>query len=152
MEETRYCALCHCELSADEDYECDGEQLCESCWEEHTTTCDHCGDVIWANDSISDNSTTLCQCCFDDHYRRCEGCGRILHDDDVLWCNELPYCERCYDELENEIEEYSFKPDPIFYGEGTRYFGVELEVDCAGKDDDNAARIKGQANCRCQNI
>jgi len=152
MEETRYCALCHCELSADENYECDGEQLCESCWEEHTTVCDHCGDVIWANDSISDNSSTLCQCCFDDHYRRCEGCGRILHDDDVLWCNELPYCERCYDELENEIEEYSFKPDPIFYGEGTRFFGVELEVDCAGKDDDNAARIKGQANLRCEHI
>lgn len=152
MEETRYCALCHCELSADEDYECNGEQLCESCWEEHTTTCDHCGETIWANDSVSDDSTTLCQCCFDDHYRRCEECGRIINDSDAYWSGDYPYCASCYDELDNEIEEYSFKPDPIFYGEGTRFFGVELEVDCAGKDDDNAARIKGQANLRCEHI
>ena len=151
-EERRFCSLCHGELSADEDYECNGEQLCESCWEEHTTTCDHCGDVIWANDSISDNSTTLCQCCFDDHYRRCESCGRILHDDEAVWYHDEPYCERCYDDLDNEIEEYSYKPDPIFYGEGTRFFGVELEVDCAGKDDDNARKIKEQANVRCEHI
>ena len=152
MEETRYCALCHCELSADEDYECDGEQLCETCFDEHTTTCDHCGEVIWANDSICDEHMTLCQCCFDDHYRRCESCGRIIHDDDTLWNNDFPYCSSCYDNLDTEIEEYSYKPDPIFYGEGERFFGVELEIDGAGKDEDNAARIKGQTNGRCEHI
>ena len=152
MEETRYCALCHCELSADEDYECDGEQLCETCFDEHTTTCDHCGEVIWANDSICDEHMTLCQCCFDDHYRRCESCGRIIHDDDTLWNNDFPYCSSCYDNLDTEIEEYSYKPDPIFYGDGERFFGVELEIDGAGKDEDNAARIKGQTNGRCEHI
>ena len=152
MKETRYCALCHCELSADENYECDGEQLCESCWEEHTTTCDHCGETIWANDAVSDDHTTLCASCFDDHYRRCEECGRIINDSDAYWSGDYPYCSSCYDELENEIEEYNYKPDPIFYGEGTRFFGVELEVDCAGKDDDNARKIKEQANLRCEHI
>ena len=152
MDEVRYCSLCHAELGDNEDYEIDGELLCESCMEEHTTTCDHCGELIWVNDSVSDENTTLCSCCFDDHYRRCEGCGRILPEDDAIWYSDYPYCNHCYDRLEVQIEEYSYKPDPIFYGEGTRFFGVELEVDCAGKDDDNAARIKGHANGRCQNI
>ena len=112
-DERRYCFLCHHELDDDEDYEIDGEHLCETCYDEHTTTCDHCGDVIWANDSICDDHTTLCSCCFDDHYRRCESCGRILNDGEVLWYNDYPYCEHCYDRLDVEIEEYGYKPDPI---------------------------------------
>lgn len=151
-DERRYCSICHCELDDSDDYEVEGQQLCESCFDEHTTTCDHCGDVIWANDSISDEHSTLCSCCFDDHYRRCEGCGRIIHDDDVLWCHDLPYCANCYDRLDTEIEEYGYKPDPIFYGKGSRFFGVELEVDYGGKDEENAHRIKAEANPRCENI
>lgn len=151
-DERRYCSLCHAELSEDENYEVEGDQLCESCYEEHTTTCDHCGETIWRNDAICDDHTTLCECCFDDHYRRCEGCGRILHDNDVLWHNDLPYCASCYDRLDTEIEEYGYKPEPIFYGEGSRFFGIELEVDFGGKDEDNARRIKAQANTRCENI
>lgn len=151
-DERRFCTLCHAELSEDEDYEVDGDQLCESCFEEHTTTCNHCGETLWANDSICDDRITLCSCCYDDHYRRCEGCGRILHDDDVLWHNDLPYCASCYDRLDTEIEEYSYKPEPIFYGEGSRFFGIELEVDFGGKDEDNARRIKAQANTRSENI
>ena len=151
-DERRYCTLCHAELSEDEEYEVDGDHLCESCFEEHTTTCDHCGETIWANDSICDDRTTLCECCYDEHYRRCEGCGRILHDDDIVWYNDYPYCESCYDRLDVEIEEYGYKPEPIFYGDGNRYFGVELEIDCGGKYNENAARIKKQSNIRCEHI
>ena len=53
-DERRYCFLCHHELDDDEDYEIDGEHLCENCYDEHTTTCDHCGEVIWANDAVND--------------------------------------------------------------------------------------------------
>lgn len=151
-DERRYCFLCHHELDDDEDYEIDGEHLCETCYDEHTTTCDHCGEVIWANDSICDDHTTLCSCCFDDHYRRCESCGRILNDGEVLWYNDYPYCEHCYDRLDVEIEEYGYKPDPIFYGDGDRFFGVELEIDCGGKDSESAGRIKGETNMRCEHI
>ena len=41
---------------------------------------------------------------------------------------------------------YYFKPTPIFYGEGKRFFGVELEIDGAGEDNDNAAEILHIAN------
>ena len=152
MEDERTCSMCGCVLQDHEQTEIDDELLCDHCAEEHTVQCDHCGETIWANDSVCDDRTTLCSCCFDDHYRRCEGCGRILHDDDVLWHNDLPYCANCYDRLDTEIEEYGYKPEPIFYGDGNRFFGVELEIDGAGKDDDSAARIKRQTNIRCEHI
>lgn len=152
MEDERTCTMCGCILQEHEQTEIDEEMLCDECAEQHTTTCDHCGETIWVNDSICDDRTTLCSCCFDDHYRRCEGCGRILHDDDVLWHNDLPYCASCYDRLDTEIEEYGYKPEPIFYGDGTHFFGVELEIDGAGKDDESAARIKKQTNIRCEHI
>ena len=142
----RVCSMCGCELYENETIEIYGEPLCDDCADEHTTTCDHCGEPIWNDDSISDGRLTICNFCYDDHYRRCESCGRLLTDDDVVWYNDLPYCERCYDDLDCEIEEYGYKPDPIFYGQGDRYFGVELEVDDGGKYEENALRIKNAAN------
>lgn len=151
-EEIRVCSMCGCELQENETVEVDGEAVCDECAEQYTTTCDHCGETIWAEDAVTDEHMNLCSCCFDDHYRRCENCGRLVHDNDVLWSNDLPYCAHCYDNLDVEIEEYSYKPEPIFYGEGSRYFGVELEIDCGGKEDDNAGRIKAEANTRDEYI
>ena len=152
MEEQRICSMCGCVLDDDEHTEIDDELICDSCAEEHTVPCDHCGETIWRNDAITDEHTALCPCCFDEHYRRCEDCGRILHDDDILWSGDYPYCSSCYDRIETEIEDYSYKPEPIFYGDGKRYFGVELEIDGAGKYDESAARIKKQTNVRCEHI
>ena len=152
MEDTRICSMCGCVLENHEQTEIDDELLCDSCAEEHTVQCDHCGDTIWQNDAVADDRIHLCECCFDDHFRRCEDCGRILHDDDILWSGDYPYCASCYDRLDVEIQEYGYKPDPIFYGEGKRFFGVELEVDDAGRDDENARSIKDMTNIRCEHI
>lgn len=151
-EEIRVCSMCSCILHEDETIEVDGEPICNDCADEHTTTCDHCGETIWANDSISDGRLTLCSCCYDEHYRRCESCGRLIDEDEVVWNNDLPYCERCYDQLECEIEEYGYKPDPIFYGNSDRYFGVELEVDDGGKFEEYAGRLKNEANISNEHI
>ncbi|MCM1362490.1 MAG: amidoligase family protein, partial [Clostridiales bacterium] len=48
--------------------------------------------------------------------------------------------------------EYGYKPEPIFYGDSNRYFGVELEIDGAGKDDDYATEILDIANMREDHI
>ena len=42
--------------------------------------------------------------------------------------SERPYCPDCFHSLSDDrpIHDYYYKPDPIFYGEGPRYFGVEL--------------------------
>ena len=54
------------------------------------------------------------------------------------------YCSECYhDEVDKSrsIHDYGYKPEPIFYGDSKRYFGVELEIDQAGKDSDNADEL-----------
>lgn len=152
MEEQSTCSMCGCILSENEGTEIDDELICDDCAEQHTVECDHCGETIWADDAVTDDHTTLCSTCFDDHYRRCEDCGRILHDDDVLWHNDDAYCEHCYDRIDTEIEEYGYKPEPVFYGDGNRFFGVELEIDYGGKDEDAARQIKDMANTRCEHI
>ena len=148
----RVCSMCGCVLGENERTEIDDELICDDCAEQHTVTCDHCGETVWTEDSVTDDRTTLCTACFDDHYRRCEDCGRILHDNDVLWHNDYPYCENCYDRIDTEIEEYGYKPEPVFYGDGNRFFGVELEIDLAGKDEENAYQIKKLANAQCEHI
>lgn len=95
---------------------------------------------------MEDEDTILCHDCFDDHYHRCDCCSRIIRDDRICWRNDVPYCEPCFEDFDDEIEEYSYKPEPIFYGKGKRYLGVELEVDNGGKVDSNAESIKEVAN------
>ena len=47
----------------------------------------------------------------------------------------------------NTIHEYSYVPDNlIFHGKGNRYFGVELEIDDGGTDNDNAQALLEVAN------
>ncbi len=152
MEDTRICTHCGCVLEEDEGTELDDDLLCDDCMDEHTVCCDHCGETVWREDAEDDGRTVVCSCCFDNHYRRCESCGRIIHDDDACWRNDYAYCASCYDELDTEIEEYSFKPEPVFYGDGTRFFGVELEVDAGGKEEENARKIKEIANRHGEHI
>ena len=152
MEEVRICDYCGMELAEDEGTYVDDELLCDDCVADHCITCDHCGETIWTADCVTDDNSFLCQSCFDAHYHRCESCDRIISDDDCYWHDDLPYCESCYEDLEDEIEDYSYKPTPIFYGDGKRYFGVELEVDDGGKDNDNAYRLKNIGNAQLETI
>ena len=39
------------------------------------------------------------------------------------------------------IHDYSYKPEPIFWGQGPRYFGVELEIDGAGESTSKAKEL-----------
>lgn len=131
-----------------------GDILCHGCAEEHATICDHCEERVYTSDTVSDGEITVCDDCYGEHYHRCESCDSIIHNDDTCWRNDLPYCDRCYDELDSddEIDDYSYKPDPIFYGEGKLFLGVELEVDDGGKYGENALAIKDIANYRSEHI
>lgn len=153
-EEVRRCDSCGCILQEDEGTIVGDEVLCNECIEDQTITCDHCGQVIYTEDCITDDHIWLCQDCFRDYYHRCESCDRIVHENNTNWHIDLPYCDHCYDEidLDDEIEDYSYKPTPLFRGEGNRYFGVELEIDEGGKDNDYAYRLKNIANAQLENI
>ncbi|SFW44044.1 amidoligase family protein [Ruminococcus flavefaciens] len=154
MEENKenvlYCSHCGAIISEDEDYETvDGDIVCMDCVEQHTTTCDRCGAIIWTSESYGDDYTTLCSHCYHNHYTRCSSCDTLLHEDDAYHLDGYDYCSDCYhDEVDKSrsIHDYGYKPDPIFYGDSQRYFGVELEIDGAGKDSDNADEILAIAN------
>jgi len=73
----------------------------------------------------------------------------LLHEDDAYHLDGYDYCSECYhDEVDRNrsIHDYAYKPEPIFYGDSNRFFGVELEIDGAGKDSDNADELLRMAN------
>jgi len=154
MEENKdnvlYCSHCGTLIGEDEDFEAvNGEVVCIDCFERHTTTCDRCGQIIWTSDSYGDEYTTLCSSCYHNHYVRCCCCDALLHEDDAYSIDGDSYCGECYrDEVDRNrsIHDYGYKPEPIFYGDSKRYFGIGLEIDGAGKDSDNADEILAIAN------
>ena len=129
----------------------DGQALCAYCLSEHTATCTHCGTRIWIGDNAGAEDTPLCQRCYDDNYTSCTRCGVLLHRDDAYFEDDDddeydPLCQHCYSSIRKSIQNYYYKPAPIFYGEGKRFFGVELEIDGAGERDSAADRLMDIAN------
>ena len=144
------CCECGEPLTHDEVYEFDGNNYCRSCLDDATFICDCCGEREYVDDEVSDGRISICQRCYDNYYTRCEECNRLIHNDDACYLSDdddYPYCESCYNErVGRSIREYSYKPAPIFYGTGTRFMGVELEVDEGGHSNDNAEEVFNIAN------
>ena len=151
-----YCSHCGALIGEDEEFgEVNGEIVCNDCIERYTSTCDRCGETIWTDDSYGDEYTTLCSHCYENHYTRCSCCDTLLHEDDCYHLDGYDYCSECYhDEVDKNrsIHDYSYKPEPIFYGDSKRYFGIELEIDGAGKDSDNADELLKRANADDEHI
>ena len=89
----------------------------------------------------------ICQTCYDEDYCRCDCCGHLMHNDDANYYNGYTYCDDCYSDRHHEfIEEYDYKPTPIFYGSGQPHYGVELEIDSGGEYDSSAEDFGKIAN------
>lgn len=128
--------------------------LCPTCLSRETVVCHFCGDRIWVEDDAGDSHTHLCSSCRES-YLRCTRCGRLVHEDDANYPDDEddPYCDDCIDALDTRaIHSYNYKPEPIFCGDGPRYFGVELEIDGAGERDENARALLDVANHLSDNI
>lgn len=153
-EEILRCSCCGAEVEQDDAVEMEEEFLCSDCAESQTVLCKDCGTRIWESDCVSDATHTLCNYCYEDHFGRCEVCERIVNVNAAYYLEddedeEFPHCLHCYQRLDvRYIHEYGYKPEPLFYGEGPRYFGVELEIDDAGKKSGNAEKILSAGN-RC---
>lgn len=139
------CTCCGEETDENNSYTFGGELLCDTCYFEETVECEHCGCRIWSDDNSGSDSVPLCGSCYDNYYTTCEDCGRIIHRDCANYVDDyddIPYCDSCVDaHRSHSIHDYSYKPDPVFYGDSNRYFGVELEIDDGGKDSDNADEL-----------
>ena len=122
QEEVLICECCNYIIDDDDYTEWDGRIICSDCLEEHTTICDCCGSRIWRDNAYSDENTTVCTDCYEEHYTRCSYCDALLYEDEAYYSNGDAYCRDCYEEEREDsdlIHEYSYKPNPIFYGEGT---------------------------------
>ena len=149
MSKNIYCSCCDAPVAEDDYQVFEGRILCDTCLEERTIVCEHCGERIWRDEAEGDDYITLCYGCFERHYTTCEECGRVIHYDHVNYDDEedLPYCDRCYAKLRSKaIRSYNYKPEPIFYGSGSLFMGVELEIDGGGENRDNAQSLLDIAN------
>lgn len=152
-EHTYICSNCGQELPASQRIEFDGQELCPLCLEETTVICSRCGDRIWNDDNEGTAETPLCGSCYDRYYTTCSRCGTLIHIHDACYARddedeENPYCRNCFTRIDSHhgIQDYYYKPNPIFYGEGNRFFGVELEIDCGGEDSESADELMKIAN------
>ncbi|MGN1097542.1 MAG: zinc-binding protein, partial [Clostridia bacterium] len=139
------CAFCNEELTEESARSFNGTVMCEDCLDEQTVICDCCGARIWSENSEGNGDITLCGRCYDYNYTHCEQCGRLIHNDEACYedDDDTPYCQDCYDRFSGTktIESYNYKPDPIFYGAGNLFMGVELEIDKGGESHDNAREL-----------
>ncbi|MGN0150274.1 MAG: amidoligase family protein [Clostridia bacterium] len=149
MREELTCSICGARLTEETAHEFDGQIMCEDCFDEQTTVCECCGERIWRDNAESDGNITICYRCYENSYYYCHECGRLIHNDDVHYeeDSDYAYCESCFEKLqEKAIKSYNYKPEPIFYGSGNLFYGVELEIDKGGEYDSNAEILLNIAN------
>lgn len=151
MLETFMCSHCGGEYPLADCFLFDEQELCQDCCESETCTCSRCGDRIWTADNCGTDSLILCKDCEDRYYDHCDGCGCLVARDDMHFLSDDDsdgYCADCYarQSRSRSIQSYCYKPEPIFYGDGHRYLGVELEIDGAGESNDHARLIQVAAN------
>ena len=144
-EETFICDICGEEHAEAACTYWDDQCFCPTCLDTLTTLCRDCGERVYRDQAMSYGSEYICPRCFEDYYTICENCDAVIPYSDaytISGCDGC-FCEDCYDDLRpaQVIHEYSYKPSPLFYGNGPRYFGVELEIDGAGEDNENAQEL-----------
>ena len=152
-EELRICDCCGAEIPEDENYSWLGDDIvCDDCRRNECGCCENCDELIYRSEAIMEDGHFVCRSCYDNEYFHCADCDMLLHQDDIYTYNEIDLCYDCYEKKNHTIHEYGYKPEPVFYGEGKRFFGVELEVDEGGHDDDYALEILEEANYRDEHI
>lgn len=147
---TDTCVCAHCgephPLGELQDFE--GGLYCPGCLDELTAICDDCGQRFWRSGMHMEQDMSLCRSCLDE-YGYCSRCGRLVPDGGLHYFSDDDndgYCDTCFDACCQGIRNYYYKPSHIFYGEGIRYFGVELEIDGGGESDSRANQLLSIAN------
>lgn len=153
MKETEYvtCSYCGNNVEINAITYVNDDSLCSQCVEEHTLVCQHCDEIIYESDNMGSNTYPLCSDCYAAYYTICRNCDTLISLSDVYYDDDddEPLCHSCYcaaKERERSIHNYSYKPDPIFYGNGNRFFGIELEIDGGGTSEENASSLLQIAN------
>ena len=154
MSKELYCAECGMRLGGESVHVFEETVLCDACFHRLTTTCDCCSDRIWRSEAEGDNYISLCRYCYENQFTTCESCGLLIRTDTAHYDDsDYPYCDSCYRESKDRaIKEYGYKPEPIFYGLGDFFMGVELEIDEGGESESNAERLLNICNQKDEHV
>ena len=154
MEGTKLnCSECGCILHAGAVHYMEGEAYCTDCLDELTILCAECGTRIFQDDNEGNNDTPLCSRCYEQYYNNCDGCGRLILREDEYYddVEDRTLCSHCM--KHGAIFDYSYKPNPIFYGTGSNlYIGVELELDDGYSQNESAKKLREIANEKADHI
>ena len=119
---------------------------------EPTFICTRCHRDFPMSERREFDGRDYCPACLEAITAVCHVCGARFPLTHNHGTEDVPLCEIC---LRNHnragVEDYCYKPRPIFYGKGPRYFGVELEIDDGGELDSNANEIMCAANADHEN-
>ena len=125
--------------------------ICDDCAYEHTSICAECGERHETEAMYEIGYHTgayVCRNCYGDCYATCNDCGEVHHLDHMVYSDrdDCSYCESCYEEHDADsiIQGYhsGHNNGLHFFGEGPRYYGIELEVEATkpGYSAEDAAR------------
>ena len=119
--------------------------VCDDCYDRLYTECSCCDEAGERSAMYDTADGLVCEYCYDEHYVECQQCGEMIHIDNSRYDehSEEYFCVGCYEERDNgAINDYYYKPTPVFYGKNDAfYMGVELEIDGAGENGENAQRL-----------
>ena len=97
--------------------------------------CDGC-DVYYETESVTIHYIES----YDTNY-----CDRCIENSDFEWCEDC--CEwgrtrshECFRDRTG-INSYSYKPEPVFYGNGPAFMGIELEIEATDNSQMTAEQI-----------
>jgi len=109
-----------------------GNNVCTGCRDNYST-CDDCGAHTDTTVAV-DGGNQVCSSCEYDDYHECADCCTLIPRSDT-------YCDICNDTTPNHagIHDYSYKPDPVFHGDGPLFLGLELELKTPRHALDDAA-------------
>jgi len=119
---------------------------CESCYGRYGDYCDGCNYTYDNRHTnfymVNDVGSHYCSNCCSDNYNFCDNCDEYYQD----------VCDNGCDDSDGEsrpdiygIYDYSYKPEPQFYGSSDYHFGIELEMEIRGDVKSASTYINQQA-------
>lgn len=107
-----------------------GNHYCPDCLSEKTVVCGKCGKHVENAPLKRVNSVSYCQECFEQKWVYCAKCGKRVLRSRAKNLNNTHYCASCASSVV-KVENYSYKPTPIFCGCRIVlcYFGIEVETE-----------------------
>ena len=121
--------------------------VCKTCIVDMYKECGLCGKTHIKREMTVSQGYSMCPVCYAASSEKCRTCGKTQ----LRGINKYPdggggkYCDSCTaKKLDKPVQNYSFRPDPVFHGDSKVQMGFELEVELDGSEDrdDIARRVR----------